>query len=33
MGDLYGRDWEYVKQNINDIDFQLNFQKFCKKEV
>lgn len=33
MAELYDENWEYVKNNINDIDFQLHFQKVAKKRV
>jgi len=33
MADLYDENWEYVKNNINDIDFQLHFQRAAKKKA
>jgi pimeloyl-ACP methyl ester carboxylesterase len=33
LSEYYGQDWKWIKRNINDIDFQLNYQKIAKKEV
>lgn len=33
ISDLYNNDYKYIEKNINDIDFQLHFQRSAKKMV